>query len=599
MENNKQPTATDLCALAAQQISRKEYSQALHSYQQVTQQHPTHVPAYTGIARLLQMHGNYNHALQALSYALRIEPNNSTVRQQMIPLLATISPSSFSSELERDLLLCFDEPDIDYQQLARVAASLLWAKYHSTTVTTGLLDSLNRDALLLCYLSRCINTHAPLEQWLTHVRKTLLFTAELQPEAILHSDLACALSLTCFANEYIFEVSAEESQALHRVERQLEEYQREEHQRVNASNTNNLLILLSLYKPLFRLSLQRITLATAQEIARDNKSLWSLLIKRSLLDLQEENTLKETITIIKSDRSNNAAQNVSAQVQSQYEENPYPRWQIPPVPTPIAIIDVLQRLAAVNRAILPTDTVDILVAGCGTGFEPIDLARTDNSTRITALDLSSSSLAYAKRMANTLAINNIDFVQGNILDAHKLDKTFDLINSTGVLHHMENPLAGWQVLRDIVKPGGIMRISLYSELARKRVVLAHQRIKELGLGSTAEDIKKFRNDIFQQPQQSPLGELTLSDDFYSISGCRDLLFHVQEHRFTLPQLKTIINDLQLTLVGFDVPPQAQHTFQQRYPALTDQLDLDKWHEFESAFPDTFVGMYQLWLQKEK
>ncbi|WP_331346946.1 class I SAM-dependent methyltransferase [Cellvibrio sp. UBA7661] len=599
MENNKQPTATDLCALAAQQISRKEYSQALHTYQQVTQQHPAHVPAYAGIARLLQMHGNYNHALQALSYALRIEPNNSIVRQQMIPLLATISPSSFSSDLEHDLLLCFDEPDIDYQQLARVAASLLWAKYHSTTITAGLLDILNGDALLLCYLSRCINTHAQLEQWLTHIRKMLLLTAELQQEATLHSDLTCALALTCFANEYIFEVSAEESQAVHRLEHQLEEYQKEEHQRVNASDTKNFLALLGLYKPLFKLSQQHITAATANEIVRDNKSLWSLLVKRSLLDLQEENVLKETFAIIKSDRSNNPAQNLSAQVQSQYEENPYPRWQTPPAPTPVAIIDMLQCLPAVNRAILPKDTIDILVAGCGTGFEPIDLARTDNSTRITALDLSSSSLAYAKRMANTLAINNIHFVQGNILDAHKLDKTFDLINSTGVLHHMENPLAGWQVLRDIVKPGGIMRISLYSELARKRVALAHQRIKELGLGSTAEDIKKFRNNIFQQPQQSPLGELTLSDDFYSISGCRDLLFHVKEHRFTLPQLKTIINDLQLTLVGFDVPPQAQHTFQQRYPNPMDLLDLDKWHEFESAFPDTFVGMYQLWLQKEK
>ena len=50
----------------------------------------------------------------------------------------------------------------------------------------------------------------------------------------------------------------------------------------------------------------------------------------------------------------------------------------------------------------------------------------------------------------------------NIID--KKEK-FDIIESAGVLHHMSEPMTGWRVLTDLLKPSGLMRIGLYSELA--------------------------------------------------------------------------------------------------------------------------------------
>jgi len=35
----------------------------------------------------------------------------------------------------------------------------------------------------------------------------------------------------------------------------------------------------------------------------------------------------------------------------------------------------------------------------------------------------------------------------------------------------------------------------------------------------------------------------------------------------------------------------------RFPADRAQNDLDHWHRFEKAFPDTFVAMYNFWVQK--
>ena len=88
---------------------------------------------------------------------------------------------------------------------------------------------------------------------------------------------------------------------------------------------------------------------------------------------------------------------------------------------------------------------------------------------MTAVELSLASLAYAKRMSTEFNFTNIHYLQADILHLHQIDKKFDIIESSGVLHHMNNPMAGWKVLVDLLKPDGLMKISLYSEFARKHI----------------------------------------------------------------------------------------------------------------------------------
>jgi hypothetical protein len=87
-----------------------------------------------------------------------------------------------------------------------------------------------------------------------------------------------------------------------------------------------------------------------------------------------------------------------------------------------------------------------------------------------------------------------------------------------------------------------------------------------------------------------------SADFYSLSGCRDLVFHVQEHRYTPPQLGELIAGAGLRLVGFEAPPEARAVFAAAFgPA--DPLDLGRWDRLEARRPELFAGMYHLWAQK--
>jgi SAM-dependent methyltransferase len=300
--------------------------------------------------------------------------------------------------------------------------------------------------------------------------------------------------------------------------------------------------------------------------------------ERAAAALAEERALAGMLPSIGDERDH-----VSSAVRAHYEANPYPRWRAPPAPERASVRALLRGMGG-----QPDDPAEVLIAGCGTGYEPIDLARTDPALSITALDLSRASLAYGQRMAKALDIDNVRFVQGDILDVGRLGKTFDLVSSTGVLHHMARPEDGLAALAGVLKPGGVLRIALYSERARAWVRAAHRVIAEHGWQPTVEGIRAFREHVLALPAEAPLARLRESDDFYTLSGCRDLCFHAHEHWYRLPQVAAMLRNTGLELARFDAPPEAMALFR------SDPLDLDAWDALEAEHPWLFAGMYHFW-----
>src|SRR6185312_7731228 len=135
---------------------------------------------------------------------------------------------------------------------------------------------------------------------------------------------------------------------------------------------------------------------------------------------------------------------------------------------------------------LARDRVDILVAGCGTGQHPIELALRLKDADVLAIDLSLASLAYAQRQSEALGLN-IRYAQADILRLADTGLHFDLIESSGVLHHMADPFAGWRALLSMLRPGGVMQVGLYSTTARRDIAAARALIAERGYGPTPED----------------------------------------------------------------------------------------------------------------
>lgn len=283
---------------------------------------------------------------------------------------------------------------------------------------------------------------------------------------------------------------------------------------------------------------------------------------------------------------------VSLAVRGQYEANPYPRWRAPAGRQQVSVAAHLAALGAPQEQPLA-----VLVAGCGTGFEPIDLARMDPTLSITALDLSAASLAYGKRMAGVLGVDKVRFVQGDILDVARLDQRFGLVNCTGVLHHMDRPADGLAALAEVTRPGGVLRLALYSERARAWVAEAHRAIAAHGWDASPAGIRAFRAYVLALPPEQPLARLRESDDFYTLSGCRDLCFHVREHWYRLPAIVEMLAGAGLELLMLDAPPEAQNLFTQFYGTASDRRNWALWEQLEATAPHLFAGMFHLWARK--
>ena len=146
-----------------------------------------------------------------------------------------------------------------------------------------------------------------------------------------------------------------------------------------------------------------------------------------------------------------------------------------------------------------------------------------------------------------------------------------------------------------------MKIGLYSETARQQIIDGRSLIAEKGYTTSPEDIRRCREDFISKAEH---GNRTMVDicnslDFFSLSNCRDMLFHVQEHRFTLPQIEGNLQALNLRFLGFELGDQeALRKFRKTHPSRHALTSFSMWHKFELQNPGTFRAMYQFWCKKK-
>ena len=141
----------------------------------------------------------------------------------------------------------------------------------------------------------------------------------------------------------------------------------------------------------------------------------------------EESRIASSIPVLTSIESE-----VSRAVRQQYEESPYPRWvKAGPPGQPIVLNDRSHEQA-----------FDALFAGCGTGLSTVEFARQTPRARVLAIDLSRASLCYAQRMAQSYGLANVKFAQADITRLATIERTFDYIDASGVLHHLVRLIEG-------------------------------------------------------------------------------------------------------------------------------------------------------------
>jgi 2-polyprenyl-3-methyl-5-hydroxy-6-metoxy-1,4-benzoquinol methylase len=550
------------------------------------------------LARALLSAKRWHEALQAYQQAFTRDPEGALDRRECLDRFRYLEFDSMPEFWHREVTRFFRRDDIDKSRYAMAGLRVLMAKRAFRVVRaaaeaqgplepdSAALDEVMGDELLGLLLRDALIAQPEFEVLLTRLRAALLLGSELRARAPL--DFLCNLALQCFNNEFIFAETQAESAQVAELQCDIEANLR------NPAFTEEPLMravaTLAMYRPLHAISGVDTVLAREPMSAGIER-----LLHRSVRNIREERRLRSDIRAV-----GGITDAVSQVVRAQYEENPYPRWLsfdcMPPVSTDEWIEGEVPGLQTPAEFPAP---LRLLVAGCGTGIETLGLATQIVGVRVTAIDLSLSSLAYAQRMANELNVTNVEFKQADILELADWPESFDIVYCVGVLMAMRNPQAGLRALLPLVRPGGLLKLGLYSKRARASVNVAREIIRQQQLPATASAIRDFRQFIYAAEQGSPLKSLLRWRDFYSMSDCRDFLFHVQEHQFELPPIAAMLRDHGLTVLGMSkqLPRHAVAAYRQMFPRDETLADLQKWDAVEARYPETFLGMYQVWCRK--
>ena len=222
------------------------------------------------------------------------------------------------------------------------------------------------------------------------------------------------------------------------------------------------------------------------------------LVACHVREAQEEQQLQASVP-----RLTTITDGVSLAVKQQYEENPYPRWmKASPVGKSTTIEAYLrQQFPLVDlHNVAKTNGAEILIAGCGTGRHSIETARRFTGARVLAIDLSLTSLCYAKRKTRDLGLSNIEYAQADILQLHR-SAVLSTDRGRGVLVCLADPMAGWRVLLSVLRPAGsCVSVFTVSRAAGHRAArafmpsaaMAHLRRKFSDPGRTSRALPTIR-----------------------------------------------------------------------------------------------------------
>ena len=588
--NSKKSSAESLFKKGNALYVSGDVDTALECYKKAVKIKPSYFQARYNIGAISQNKGDFSTAIDEYVKVIRIRPDATDAHYNLGATLRKFRFSEYKDKTADVILeILNQEKFIRPSEISSSIISLLKLKpnfrdilfRHKTEANLqNTVEDLSRETLFLRLISVCPIPDSDIESLITEIRSLVLLNIEKIEDTNSISKTLSAIALHCFCNEYVYNQTDIETRGLKELENTIREK--------ISQNTNPRpieVLCLAGYK-------------TLKEYAWSNslpgKGELTDVFDRHIHEALQEEAIRNSIPVLQE-----TTDQVSLDVQKQYEDYPYPRWvNLRLEKEPLSILQISGRvqLRIPDQTIISCEFPKVLIAGCGTGQQSIEAASRYKNSKVLAIDLSLRSLSYAKRKTDELGIRNIEYMQADILDLHKIGRQFDIIESCGVLHHMNDPIEGWQSLVGCLSAGGLLKIALYSRLARVSIDKVRKDIKILGVTPDASAMKDFRQRISHSSREDHK-YIRSFEDFYCLSELRDLLFHVEEHQFTIPQIEESLNKLGLVFCGFE-SDHIVNNFKSRAKNIETLYDLKAWDVFENANQNIFAGMYQFWCQKK-
>jgi SAM-dependent methyltransferase len=234
-----------------------------------------------------------------------------------------------------------------------------------------------------------------------------------------------------------------------------------------------------------------------------------------------------------------------SEVRDFYEKMPYP--------APVESLDRNLRLyanpdyrRALYHLIWPAGqsraNQEILIAGCGTS-QAARYALREPDANVTGIDISETSIDHTSKLQRRYNLKNLELHQMPIEHVAELGRSFDLIVSTGVLHHLPDPVLGLRTLRDVLDPEGAMHLMVYARYGRAGIYMMQEYCRLLGIGTSEKDFRDLACTLNALPPNHPVsGLLKGAKDFQQPDAMADALLHPQDRAYTVPELYSWLQD---------------------------------------------------------
>jgi SAM-dependent methyltransferase len=184
----------------------------------------------------------------------------------------------------------------------------------------------------------------------------------------------------------------------------------------------------------------------------------------------------------------------------------------------------------------PRANQEILIAGCGTS-QAASYALREPDARITAIDISDTSLRHTRDLQSKYNLENLELHQLSIERVEELGRSFDLVVCTGVLHHLPDPDRGLCALRDVLNPSGAMRLMVYARYGRAGIYMMQEYCRLLGIGTSPTDLQGLGATLDALPPDHPIsGLVRRAADFRRPEAMADALLHPQDCAYTVLEL---------------------------------------------------------------
>jgi SAM-dependent methyltransferase len=189
--------------------------------------------------------------------------------------------------------------------------------------------------------------------------------------------------------------------------------------------------------------------------------------------------------------------------------------------------------------------LDILIAGCGTNQAAV-FAYTNRASKVVAIDVSQPSLDHSKYLKDKYALKNLELRLLPIEEAPTLEQKFDLIVSTGVLHHMAEPKVGMKALADCLRPDGVAAIMLYARYGRAGVELLQAIFRDLGLKQDEESLRIVKETIAALAPSHPVKSyISIAPDLQFDAGLVDTFLHGRDRSYTVEDCLDLVDSAGL------------------------------------------------------